>query len=102
MDFKCERLYICTSGVKLKDQIQNSLPKSDITQVCTSTMRALLCRHHHMKKGLIIEVFVMMMGDIQKALASKKHLNPHMKLPGQYAEFLKLFKSENATNLSPH
>jgi len=55
-----------------------------------------------MKKGLTTEVFMMMMGDIQKALASKKHLNPHTKLPGQYAEFLELFKSEDATNLLSH
>ena len=42
------------------------------------------------------------MGDIQKALTPKPYINPCMKLPPQYEEFLHLFSPKEANQLPPY
>lgn len=49
-----------------------------------------------------IEVFAVIMANVQRALAPKKHTNPHTKLPTEYQGFLELFKPERASQLPPH
>ena len=47
-----------------------------------------------------MEVFTVSLRDIEKALESKKHFNPAVKLPKEYHQFLDIFSRQEADTLS--
>lgn len=49
-----------------------------------------------------IQIFAVSLADIEKALAPKKHSDPHEKLPNHYHDFLPLFDRTEADRLPPH
>jgi hypothetical protein len=46
-----------------------------------------------------IKIFAVLLADIQKILALKRHTNPCIKLPRQYWKYLRLFKQDKAEEL---
>ena len=50
----------------------------------------------------LIEVFTVLLRDIEKALELKKHFDPAVKLPKEYYQFLDVFSRQKANTLSVH
>ena len=49
-----------------------------------------------------MKVFAVSLRDIEKALESKKHFDPTVKLPKEYYQFLDVFFRQEADTLSVH
>ena len=49
-----------------------------------------------------MEVFAVLLRDIEKALESKKHFNLTVKLPKKYHQFLDIFSRQEADTLPVH
>ena len=49
-----------------------------------------------------MKVFTVSLRDIEKALESKKHFNPAVKLPKEYHQFLDVFSRQKADMLPVH
>jgi len=59
-------------------------------------------RKQRQSKHAGIQVFAASMKDIEKALCTKTHSDPRMKLPKHYHEFLRVFDRKEADQLPPH
>ena len=53
-------------------------------------------------KRHLMEVFAVLLRDIEKALEPKKHFNPAVKLPKEYHQFLDVFSRQEADTLPVH
>lgn len=98
------RLFLRSSGVRIRSENVKPHPQLDIVAISAASMQANIRR---IKKTPTnsphrLEVFVVTIADIKKALALKKPVDHRTKLPLQYTEFLCLFDPKEAAKLPPH
>lgn len=98
-----KKLFVRSTGSRIRNLHQTSPRKADIAEVSVAAFRALSRRSNRTKhdQGHNVELFAVTLADIQKALIPKKPANLDEKLPGHYRDLIGLFKPENASEL-PH
>jgi hypothetical protein len=90
-------MYLYTTGVCLWSTTKRPLPKLDIAQISATTMGGFIQRKKCHDQD--IKIFAVLLADIQKALAPKRHTDPYTKLPRQYWKYLRLFEQDKAEEL---
>jgi hypothetical protein len=97
LEAKRGRLYLHTTGVHLWSTTKRPLLKLDIVQISAATIGGFIQRKKHHDQD--IKIFAVLLADIQKVLAPKRHTDPCTKLPRQYWKYLRLFKQDKAEEL---
>ena len=73
------RLYVKSSGIRVRNSRTTSLPPLDIARISAVAFSSIYARKKKIKQGT--EVFTVSLTDIQKALKPKKRTDPRTKLP---------------------
>ena len=89
LEAKRERLYLYTTGSRIYWYDKDLQTNLQVLRISASVMGAYIRRAQYIKQiKQPIQIFSATMGDIQKALTPKPYINPYIKLPPQYKEFL--------------
>lgn len=95
------RLYLRTTGSRITRTDRKPQVALDVAMISGSVMGGMIKRARRTKDDSL-QIGAATMGDIQKALAPKKPIDPRTKLPSQYHDMLRLFEPKNAETLPPH
>ena len=84
-------------SISLDAKIHKGSPQTTLDVAAIEAAPFNLWVKHH-----LIKVFIISLRDIEKALESKKHFNPAVKLLKEYHQFLDVFSRQEADTLSIH
>ena len=95
------KLYLRTTGSRITRMNKKPRVSLDLGVISASIMAGYIRRARRIRDDSI-QVGSITMGDIQKALAPKKPIDPRTKLPQQYQDMIGLFEPKNADSLPPY